>query len=114
MEQLRSAPIEMLKEVWEHVREQPYALKKVVEAEGLECEFELRRTIDAILREEDAEEKKREFLECVEKGFGWTRDTSMVEERYAEQVSADTVTIFFRESFRLIRPIRSPPFTMQN
>lgn len=94
MELLRSAPIEMLEEVWEHVREQPYALKKVVEVEGLECEFELRRTIDAVLREEDAKEKKRQFLECLEKGYRWTWDTSMVEARYAEQVSITDITVF--------------------
>jgi hypothetical protein len=66
---------------------QKFALKRIVEGEGLDCEFELRRSFDVFLDEDQAKEVKAWFQKCLSEGHEWTRECYWVGERGVEQVS---------------------------
>jgi hypothetical protein len=66
---------------------QKYALKRVVEEEGLDCEFEMRRSFDVFLDGEQAGEVKSWFEKCLREDHEWTRECCWVGEKEAEQVS---------------------------
>lgn len=69
-------------------RKHVYALKKVVEEEGLDCEFELRRSYDIFCNDGEAE-AARQYVRASQKvGKQWTDDVDFIEEILAEQVSA--------------------------
>lgn len=73
-------------EVRDLTQRQIYAIKDVVEREGLECEFELRRSYDAYLGAEEAEARREEFEACLKDGQAWTREVDWVGPQFAEQV----------------------------
>lgn len=73
-------------EVKELENDQVYQLKRVVEEEGLECEFEMRRSFDVFLDAEEAEEVKEAYFESVRRGERWTRDVGFVGPEIVEQV----------------------------
>lgn len=68
------------------VAEQIYALKDVVEKEGLDCEFELRRSYDVFIDSEEAEGTRKKFQSALGKKQKWTRDVALIGETSAEQV----------------------------
>jgi len=68
------------------VSEQIYALKDVVEKEGLDCEFELRRSYDAFIDSAEAEGIRKDFQSALGKDQKWTRDVALIGETNAEQV----------------------------
>ena len=68
------------------VNDQIYALKEVVEREGLDCEFELRRSYDVFLDDLEAEDVKSQFLVSLAAGHKWTRDRWLIDEKMVEQV----------------------------
>lgn len=63
-----------------------YSLKGVVEKENLGCEFELRRSFDVFLDENDAKEAHDMYHEGVQKGYRWTRERDFVPASRVEQV----------------------------
>lgn len=65
-----------------------YGLKSVVEKEKLDCEFELRRTFDVFIDQEDADLAEQMYDDGVEKGSAWTRDRDFVPKSRAEQVTS--------------------------
>ena len=69
------------------VNEQIYALKDVVEREGLDCEFELRRSYDVFLDDLEAQNVKSQFRASLAAGHKWTRDRWLIDEDMVEQVS---------------------------
>lgn len=68
------------------VDEQIHLLKLIVEREGLDCEFELRRTYDVFYDGHDAETAMHDFHASLWRGQRWTRDVSVLNESMAEQV----------------------------
>ena len=64
-----------------------YALKKVVEEEGIDCEFELRRSYDVYCNEGEAEAARQYVRASQSAGRRWTDDVAFVEAKLAEQVS---------------------------
>lgn len=74
-------------EVVDLIREQPYAIKHAVEAEKLDCEFELRRSFDVFIDANEAERNAKLFQGSLKAGQKWTRETDSVGEKFAEQVS---------------------------
>ena len=66
---------------------QIYALKHIVEKEGLDCEFELRRSYDVFLDETEAEEVRKKFDANVKAGERWTQDVDFIGADFVEQVS---------------------------
>ena len=75
------------------INEQIYALKEVVEREHLDCEFELRRTFDVFLDDVEAENITKGFRASLAAGHKYTRDRALVDEKMAEQVSMERVTV---------------------
>lgn len=73
------------------VHDQIYALKEVVEREGLECEFELRRSFDVFLDEGEAEKARVAFERCRKEGQSWTKEVEWVGKEFVEQVSLRTL-----------------------
>lgn len=72
------------KYVWEVIED----LKSVVDQEGLDCEFELRRSFDVFLDPAEAEEIKAMYNAARMKGEEWASRISHLDERYAEQVTS--------------------------
>ncbi|KAK5113618.1 hypothetical protein LTR85_010847 [Meristemomyces frigidus] len=68
--------------------EQVYAVKHVVETEGIDCEFELRRSFDVFIDPQEAEEAKRRFKSSLKAGRNWTRYVDLVNEKHVEQVTS--------------------------
>ena len=68
------------------MHDQIYAIKDVVEREGLECEFELKRSFDVFLTEAEAEKAREEFEGCRREGQRWTREVDWVGREFVEQV----------------------------
>jgi hypothetical protein len=73
-------------EVAQFVTAQIHALKKVIDDEGIECEFELRRSYDVFLDEQEAASARKDFQDSVNAKERWTQDIAPVPEQYVEQV----------------------------
>jgi hypothetical protein len=69
------------------IYKQKYALKRIVEEENLDCEFEMRRSFDVFLDGEQAGEVRGWFERCLREGHEWTRECCWVGEGEVEQVS---------------------------
>lgn len=78
--------LEAATEVRDLVHDQIYAIKDVVEREGLECEFELRRSYDVFLTEPEAEKARKEFEDSRNAGQKWTREVDWIGRDFVEQV----------------------------
>nr|POF04448.1 gamma-glutamylputrescine oxidoreductase [Quercus suber] len=65
-----------------------YDMKSVVEKEGLDCEFELRRTFDAFLDPSDADLAERQWSRSIKAEEAWTREFDFVPRSRAEQVTS--------------------------
>ncbi|EMC97688.1 hypothetical protein BAUCODRAFT_130769 [Baudoinia panamericana UAMH 10762] len=65
-----------------------YAIKHAVEAEGLDCEFELRRSYDVFVDREEAPSMKTKFSSALEAGHAWTKYRDFIDGDMAEQVTA--------------------------
>jgi glycine/D-amino acid oxidase-like deaminating enzyme len=63
-------------------------LKKVVDEEGLDCEFELRRSFDVFTDEEEAVRLKKVYDDSVRAEHTWTKGNSFIDKRYAEQTTS--------------------------
>jgi hypothetical protein len=92
------------------VYSQSHLMKEAVDREGLDCEFELRRTYDVFVDEQDAKDAGETYRTAVEEGHKWVKEVSFVDSRYAEQVCLSP-------SHPLRRPNadkeRSPPSKVQ-
>lgn len=66
-----------------------YALKKVVEEEDIDCEFELRRSYDVFCNDGEAGAARQYVRASQAAGRPWTDDVALVEERLVEQVSTE-------------------------
>lgn len=66
---------------------QIYFLKRLVEEEGLDCDFQITRACDAILDPEVAKQKIGEYQDLVRGGVVDTSDIGYVTKRDAERVS---------------------------
>lgn len=64
-----------------------YALKKVVEEEGIDCELELRRSYDVFCDDGEAEAALQYVRDRQSAGQQWTDDVALVEAKLAERVS---------------------------
>ena len=82
-----SLGIEAAGEMVKFIRENIYALKKVIETEGIEAQAELRRSFDVSIEKGDAEEVRRGFERQLENGFPLSEDLGFVGEEFAERVS---------------------------
>ncbi|KAF2008758.1 FAD dependent oxidoreductase [Aaosphaeria arxii CBS 175.79] len=63
-------------------------IKHIVEKEELDCQLELRRSFDVQTDAEDSKRLKKLFDDSRAKGARWTKDTSFIDERYAEQITS--------------------------
>ena len=68
------------------VYNQKYAMKDCVEREGLDCEFEMRRSFDVFLDEREAKEATAWFQQCLKEGHEWTHECDWIDEKHVEQV----------------------------
>jgi len=68
------------------VNDHIYAIKDVVEREGIDCEFELRRSFDVFLDAEEAQIAKEGFQEALKERRSWTRERNLVDGPNLEQV----------------------------
>lgn len=64
------------------------ALKKIVDEESLECEFELRRSFDVFCSASEGSIIKQFYEEAVQEGEAWTKTTSLVPREYVKQVTS--------------------------
>lgn len=71
-----------------YVRAQINAIKDVVEQEGLDCEFELRRSYDVFLSNDKLSTMKRMWDEAVKRGDRWTRERDFLDHRFAELLTS--------------------------
>ena len=63
-------------------------IKCIVEEEGLDCEFELRRSFDVQLDPEESTRLKKVYEESRKAGSLWTKNTAYVEKGIVEQVTS--------------------------
>lgn len=61
-------------------------MKDAVDREGLNCEFEMRRSYDVYIDEEDAKQAEELYHSAIREGHQWARDFDFVGEEFAEQV----------------------------
>lgn len=61
-------------------------MKDAVDREGLNCEFEMRRSYDVYIDNEDAQEAEELYCNAMREGHPWARDFDFVGEEFAEQV----------------------------
>lgn len=73
-----------------------YAVKELVEREGLECDFHLTRAIDVYLDPDHARETESAFRRMVEAGVADLRDVAFTGARDAERVS-ENVSLNWRD-----------------
>ncbi|KAI0015548.1 FAD dependent oxidoreductase [Xylariomycetidae sp. FL0641] len=64
------------------------ALKDVVAREGLDCEFELRRSFDVFAGEAEAARVREAWDAALARGEAWTRDRDLVVPAHVETVTA--------------------------
>lgn len=62
------------------------AIQEAVEREGLDCEWELRRSFDIFIDDAEAEQVAADFRKCSELGYEWTKDRQLLTGKLAEQV----------------------------
>lgn len=85
-------------------RKHVYALKRVVEEEGLDCEFELRRSYDVYCNDGEAE-AARSYIQASQKaGQQWADEVDFIEGKLAEQVR----TMKLLSYLRALKTTRSP------
>ena len=65
---------------------QKYAMKDAVDREGLNCEFDMRRSYDVYIDEGDAKQAEDLYRTAVREGHRWARDFDFVDGEFAEQV----------------------------
>lgn len=71
-----------------YVKRVMFELKGIVEEEGLECEFELRRSYDVFTDASEAEDIHARYEDARKKGEAWTRNVSWIGEQHAEQLTS--------------------------
>ncbi|RWA14901.1 hypothetical protein EKO27_g143 [Xylaria grammica] len=62
--------------------------KEVVEREGLDCEFELRRSYDTYINEKDAVSLRKIWAERSARGEPWMQSRQLLDTEFAERVSS--------------------------
>ncbi|KAI0201153.1 FAD dependent oxidoreductase [Astrocystis sublimbata] len=67
---------------------QIHAFKDVVEREGLDCEFELRRSYDVFANEKDAAALRESWTKYAACGGEWLRDRQLIDADFAERVTS--------------------------
>jgi hypothetical protein len=82
----KDAGVEAANELAAFVSAQRYAMKDAVDREGLDCEFEVRRSYDVYVDEEDAKEAEELYRTAMRDGHQWARDFDFVGCEFAEQV----------------------------
>jgi hypothetical protein len=65
---------------------QQYHMKQVVDRENLDCEFEMRRSYDVYIDEEDAKQAEELYRTAMREGYPWARDLDLVGGEFVEQV----------------------------
>lgn len=68
------------------VQKQLSAFKQIVETERLDCEFELRRSYDVYLNEDEAKLARKQYEQSLRDGQKWTEAVQMLDCAMAEQV----------------------------
>lgn len=68
------------------VSAQKYLMKDAVDREELTCEFEMRRSYDVFVDQEEARAAEELYRTAAKGGQAWVRDFDFVESRVAEQV----------------------------
>jgi hypothetical protein len=79
------------------VKAQQYHMKDAVDRENLDCEFEMRRTYDVYIDEQDAKEAEELYRLAITEGHQWARDLDFVGGEFAEQVSFFSISMFTSE-----------------
>lgn len=90
-ERVRSMGRENVGEMHEFIQAHVWALKDVVEREGIECESELRRSWDVLLDAEEARTVERELGELRRSGFRGIEMVDCVGSEFAARVSLNFV-----------------------
>lgn len=68
------------------VSAQKYLMKDAVDREELACEFEMRRSHDVYVEEEEAKAAGELYRTAIKEGHDWVRDVDFVDSSFAEQV----------------------------
>lgn len=74
-------------EIVEWTAAQRHGLQEIAEAEGIECEFQVRRTYDVFFEREHADELRKWMLERQKEGVSWFKDMQWVEGPHLDRVS---------------------------
>ncbi|KAI5241295.1 FAD dependent oxidoreductase [Aureobasidium subglaciale] len=85
---ISNAGVDAANELAAFVSAQKYHMKDAVDREELDCEFEMRRSYDVYVKEEEAREAEQLYRAAVKEGHAWVRDLDFVGPRFAEQVTS--------------------------
>ncbi|KAI5197297.1 hypothetical protein AUEXF2481DRAFT_40120 [Aureobasidium subglaciale EXF-2481] len=85
---ISNAGVDTANELAAFVSAQKYHMKDAVDREDLDCEFEMRRSYDVYVKEEEAREAEQLYRTAVKEGHAWVRDLDFVGPRFAEQVTS--------------------------
>ena len=66
-----------------------HALKKTVDEEKLDCEFELRRSFDVFCNEAEAKAACDSYVASRKAGHAWTEQVDILDSRHIEHVSSN-------------------------
>lgn len=91
---LKESGVEAANEFAAFVSNQKYAMKDAVDRENLNCEFEMRRSYDVYIDENDAKEAEELYRIAMSEGHQWARDFDFVGPEFAEQVCRRLSTPF--------------------
>lgn len=80
--------IEVVEDLTAYVGAQIEAYKDVIEREGLDCEFELRRSYDVYANEKDAAALREAWAKALKQQKSWTRSRQLIEADFAETLSS--------------------------
>lgn len=84
---VRRFGVEAATDILNFSRKQVYALKRAVEEENLDCEFELRRSYDVYCNDDEADAARHFVRASQQAGQEWAADVDFIEGEMAEQVS---------------------------
>lgn len=84
---LGDAGLEAANEMAAFLSDQKYAMKDAVDREGLNCEFEMRRSYDVYVDEGDAKQAEELYRTAIRESHQWARDFDFVGGEFVEQVS---------------------------
>lgn len=98
---------EAAKELSQFQASQVYAMKKVAEQEGFDCDALLTRCMEVSLSQPQADEQRKAYESQLEKGLDFIEDVQYIQPKYVEEVSEAVSIIILLHYWKMLTLFRS-------